>query len=99
MKITKTASGKTEIRISRSEWEAIGKKAGWAQFDPIREVEEVRSLIHNSDPSKINAEILDDVAMYLGLEYGETQAEKLLQKNGIEYSDARAIIRYIQSYL
>ena len=29
MKITKKASGKTEIRISKSEWKAIGKKAGW----------------------------------------------------------------------
>jgi len=28
MKIKK-ANGKTEVRISRKEWEAIGKKAGW----------------------------------------------------------------------
>jgi hypothetical protein len=29
MKITKTASGKNQLKLSRSEWEAIGKKAGW----------------------------------------------------------------------
>jgi len=29
MKITKTASGKTEVRISKSEWINIGKKQGW----------------------------------------------------------------------
>ena len=29
MKITKTASGKTEVKISKSEWKTIGKKAGW----------------------------------------------------------------------
>ena len=29
MKIIKTASGKKTIKISRSEWEGIGKKAGW----------------------------------------------------------------------
>ena len=29
MKITKTASGKTEVKLSRQDWINIGKKAGW----------------------------------------------------------------------
>lgn len=29
MKIIKTASGKNTIKISKREWESIGKKAGW----------------------------------------------------------------------
>jgi len=29
MKIITTASGKQQIKISKSEWEAIGRKAGW----------------------------------------------------------------------
>jgi len=29
MKILKTASGKKTIKISKSEWQDIGKKAGW----------------------------------------------------------------------
>jgi len=29
MKLVKTASGKQTIKISKSEWKAIGKKAGW----------------------------------------------------------------------
>jgi len=29
MKIVKKASGKKTIKISKSEWESIGKKAGW----------------------------------------------------------------------
>lgn len=29
MKIIKTASGKKTIKISKKEWESIGKKAGW----------------------------------------------------------------------
>ena len=29
MKITKTASGKTKIVLTKSEWKSIGKKAGW----------------------------------------------------------------------
>jgi len=29
MKIVKTASGKKTIKMSRKEWTAIGKKAGW----------------------------------------------------------------------
>ena len=30
MKIIKTASGKKTIKMSRKEWESIGKTAGWA---------------------------------------------------------------------
>ena len=29
MKLVKTASGKQTIKISKSEWESIGKKQGW----------------------------------------------------------------------
>ena len=29
MKVIKTASGKKQIKISRKEWDSIGKKAGW----------------------------------------------------------------------
>ena len=29
MKITKTASGKSKIKMSKKEWQSIGKKAGW----------------------------------------------------------------------
>ena len=29
MKIIKTASGKSKIKISKKEWQSIGKKAGW----------------------------------------------------------------------
>jgi hypothetical protein len=29
MKITKTASGKRTLKISKTEWEAMGKQAGW----------------------------------------------------------------------
>ena len=29
MRLTRTASGKTTVKISKSEWQRIGKKAGW----------------------------------------------------------------------
>ena len=29
VKVIKTASGRNKIKLSRKEWEAIGKKAGW----------------------------------------------------------------------
>ena len=31
MKLIKTASGKTQIKMSRKEWTSIGKKAGWGR--------------------------------------------------------------------
>lgn len=32
MKLVKTASGKQQIKISKSEWEGIGKTAGWMKI-------------------------------------------------------------------
>jgi hypothetical protein len=34
VKIIKTASGRKEIKMSKKEWQAIGKKAGWAYGGP-----------------------------------------------------------------
>lgn len=31
MKLVKTASGKQQIKMSKSEWEDLGKKAGWTK--------------------------------------------------------------------
>ena len=33
MKIIKTASGKRQIKISKKEWQSIGKKAGWVEAE------------------------------------------------------------------
>ena len=33
MKLVKTASGKIKIKMSKSEWKSIGKKAGWSALD------------------------------------------------------------------
>ena len=41
MKILKTASGKQTIKISKSEWNNIGKKAGWIDNDASREYQEI----------------------------------------------------------
>ena len=40
MKITKSASGKKEIRISKKEWQTIGKKAGWMRTKKAAMTEE-----------------------------------------------------------
>ena len=35
MKLVKTASGKTTIKMSKKEWKSIGKKAGWLNKEAI----------------------------------------------------------------
>ena len=35
MKLHKTASGKQIIKVSRKEWQAIGKKAGWIKKSQV----------------------------------------------------------------
>jgi len=39
MKLVKTASGKQTIKISKSDWVAIGKQAGWEPADEYTEVQ------------------------------------------------------------
>jgi len=34
MNLVKTAAGKTELKITRAEWQAIGKQAGWFGSKP-----------------------------------------------------------------
>ena len=36
MKIVKKASGETTVRMSRSEWEDIGRQNKWAQFQTVQ---------------------------------------------------------------
>ena len=35
----KTANGKKKIALSRSEWEAIGKQAGWIPRKPVNKIQ------------------------------------------------------------
>ena len=37
MKLIKTASGKRQLKISRKEWEKIGKQAGWRKQAQLEE--------------------------------------------------------------
>ena len=41
MKLIKTASGKKQIKISKKEWQSIGKKAGWTKIaQPVPPVQQ-----------------------------------------------------------
>ena len=42
MKILKTASGKKTVKMSKSEWASIGKKAGWMKISQSSESEWVK---------------------------------------------------------
>ena len=44
MKITKTASGKKVIKMTKSEWKSIGKKAGWIPTKTTQEHYEVTTF-------------------------------------------------------
>ena len=45
MKVIKTASGKNRIKISKSEWTSIGKKAGWMkEAMPMKTEDDLPSL-------------------------------------------------------
>jgi hypothetical protein len=57
MKLVKTASGKKQIKISKSEWENIGKTAGWmkqaqSEVDHEKLLQEIRIEKQNKEQAK-----------------------------------------------
>jgi len=60
MKLTKTASGKQTIKMSKKEWEAIGKTANWRDDDPLspvqinKNIDEFMTTHQSQDPSQPN---------------------------------------------
>ena len=56
MKLTKTASGKTTVKISKKEWQRIGRKAGWIKQSEMS-FEELQNAWENSDEDiKVNVQ-------------------------------------------
>jgi hypothetical protein len=63
MKITRTASGKQTIKMSKSEWERIGKKSGWmgditpTEFDISQDMSNSENTIAIARDGDWNVEI------------------------------------------
>jgi transcription antitermination factor NusG len=66
MKLIKTASGKQTIKLSKKEWESIGKTAGW-----IDETPENRIKILKEKESRLKKEIMDLEERAKQLEVGD----------------------------
>ena len=50
MKITKTASGKQTIKMSKKEWQSIGKKAGWKMAQQNEEAAPLAEPVNIAPP-------------------------------------------------
>ena len=48
MKLSKTASGKTSIKMSKKEWTDMGKKAGWIN-DKV--VDDPKTVLRSDKPT------------------------------------------------
>lgn len=78
MKITRTASGKKTLKISQKEWQAIGKKAGWAKSaqtieqPPQIDRERVWELISAIGEAR---HALKNIAEIARMAQGETQGQ------------------------
>ena len=48
MKLVKTASGKTKIKMSKREWQSLGKKAGWMDNDDSLKLAEMFDKLRNA---------------------------------------------------
>ena len=51
MKITKTASGKQIVKLSKSDWENFGKKAGWLDDNGKLKVQAEEELLREAQPA------------------------------------------------
>jgi hypothetical protein len=71
MKLLKTASGKTTVKMSKSEWTQMGKKAGW-----IKEAEVSTDEIVERFPQMSNSPFLDYVTYCIDIEDLESMAKK-----------------------
>ena len=47
MKLTKTASGKKQVKMSKKEWQSIGKKAGWMKVSETETIIQTPDRIEN----------------------------------------------------
>ena len=81
MKIVKTASGKQNIRLSRSEWKSIGERAGWIKTAKQYEVSysvgfspEIKKKTVFVNPSKLPEGVTekDFIAKQLSKQEGKT---------------------------
>ena len=92
MKLIKTASGKKQIKISKKEWERIGKQAGWveAQGRMDRNEEEMTSTTGEplesaptTSPISLGS-VIEDIEVYLSTSAGwydeANEAEVLLEE-------------------
>lgn len=49
MKLTKTASGKTRIVLSKREWTQIGKQAGWSPLDKNKILDDAFDFLNSAE--------------------------------------------------
>jgi len=96
MKLIKTASGKTKLRLTKSEWEGIGKKAGWVdqgEFDPEEAWEWALEVLqettgHITDRAPSNQEIRDFLLKT------ENENEKRLDEGQVKSNISKIIQQY-----
>ena len=110
MKVIKTASGNNRIKISKKEWTSIGKKAGWMEdvsdepsdseksidYDDLAwELNQLRVAWRNPINKNDAKNIVDDLGFYK-----EDLLEELLEEDfGLNYGDARQVIRFVKYYI
>lgn len=84
MKIVKTASGKTTIKMSKAEWQSIGKKAGWTKEEgehkTVEELYPMKSVNREPDIKEI---FLDRTGFSIRLTWTDCQrGESCCEEDG-----------------
>ena len=89
MKIVKTASGKKTIRMSKKEWQSIGKKAGWVK--KADKWEDEADLWNRVSPKQFKS--FSQVEDYISKDYG---GNIILQQTDKQITDNEWIkLKYI----
>jgi hypothetical protein len=107
MKLRKTASGKTELKLSKKEWEDIGVKAGWldksAASDPRLQWDEgddelpmeiLEELIEIEEDATLSSEIIERL-VHSG-DYIEPTSKLIIEKT---YNDLKLSLGRLQAIM
>lgn len=94
MKIIKTASGKKTIKISKKEWESIGKKAGWMQEEVEEYQDEFRKPTYPSADELLSDYELSDILWGIKA-FGE---ESIAGFSGVREDEVRDVLLSCEPY-
>ena len=104
MKIVKKASGKTTIKMSKSEWTNLGKQAGWmneqANYNYDELVSKINNLVRGTELKEpLSTETAERIVSSLKRRQEDVAEHILTNKHGLNHDDMVAVLRFTSAWI